>query len=116
MIAFIFYFAVIGISQLLIDIEVYPNVSVNNIFNQFAGEVYSLFPVASAPPEIDFSRHWFLSNSDKIMLIAILSFNFSSVIDIIYSVLRKAFIKYRASKQNTVAEMNDYLKCETLQI
>jgi len=49
-IAFIFYFAVIGISQFLIDIEVYQNVSVNNIFNELAGGVYRLFPVASAPP------------------------------------------------------------------
>ena len=103
MIAFVFYFVVIGILQFLIDIQASEDVSVNRAFNSWIGNIYSLFPVSSAPPETDFSRNWFLNNADKIMLMAILSFNFSSIIDIVYSILRKALITYIASKQKTVA-------------
>ena len=40
-----------------------------------------------------------------------LSFNLSSIIDIIYSIIRKIVIQYLAAKQEVVAEMNTYLKC-----
>ena len=75
-----------------------------------------MLPVGSAVPKLDFSREWYLHNSDKVMLMAVLSFNFSSVIDIIYSIIRKAIITHFAMKKETVAEINDFLKGETIEI
>jgi len=75
-----------------------------------AADIYNLLPVGSARPQTDFTRQWFINNSGKIILGALLSFNFSSIIDIIYSVGRKAILTRLAARQPTVAQMNDYLK------
>jgi hypothetical protein len=88
----------------------------SRLFLSVFGDVYRALSVSKIAPEHDFTRLWFLNNSGKIMLIALLSFNFSSLIDILYSVFRKAAITHIAAQQPTVAEMNDYLKCETVQI
>lgn len=108
-----------GILQLLIDVEIATGdtgISINRFFHSFVAGIYDLLPVGSARPQTDFTRQWFINNSGKILLGALLSFNFSSLIDIIYSIGRKAILTRLAAHQETVAQMNDFLRCETLQI
>ena len=107
-ITFIFFFIVSGLLQLIINLQITSNqnlYSIKQLFKRYFKPIYEIFPTDSkiVLPN-DFSREWYLWNSSKIILITLLSFNFTSVFNVIYSVLRKKIMIYLASKKQTLLE------------
>jgi hypothetical protein len=54
----------------------------------------------------DFTRDWYLAISQKIILIAIISFNTSAIGKIAYSYILKFFCHFYAKKQKLQINMN----------
>jgi hypothetical protein len=77
--------------------------------------MYGLFPVDEdiELPD-DFTKAWFYSNSSKILLISVLSFNFTSIFNIVYSIARKKLCIFLAKKQEIYILTQQYLQAEKL--
>jgi hypothetical protein len=58
----------------------------------------------------DFNSNWYVFNSSKIILIAIISFNYSSILKIFIISIKTMISKYYAKKQDLNVQKNKYLK------